>query len=106
MGEQQEPCGSWMVTEFMEGYEYAKRWCARVDGPCPFPGASPSKDAKRRCAALPGKQLFVTYGEDKLRTALAVLRDYNEGNIKELPAHVDAVFIAVDALRACLGETL
>ena len=47
------PCGSWRVLEFVEGYEYQKRWCSRTDGPCPYPGAPKSKTSERDCQSSP-----------------------------------------------------
>lgn len=101
-----EVCGSWRVTERLEGYPYRLRWCERRSGPCPFIGTEQGT-GDRRCGALPGQQLFVTYGEDKLGAAITDLSRAIE-SVKDLPDRptilTDTAYIARSALQACLGD--
>lgn len=103
-----EACGAWMVTEVFEGLDARVRWCERTAGPCPFPGARPAVNhGNRRCGALPGKVLYVTYGEDVLRAAAAELDAFAKNGMMDAPLpplRPETVYVALDALRACLDD--
>lgn len=50
-----EVCGSWRVIEHERGHEAVTLWCARVAGPCPFPGTDASRTVGNRgCAEVRG----------------------------------------------------
>lgn len=43
-----EPCGAYVVTEWIQGSAATLRWCERTYGPCPYVGADTMHDSNER----------------------------------------------------------
>lgn len=110
MGAQHEPCGSWRAVREYEGTASEVVWCARYEGPCPWPETKEAGD--RLCADSPTRRIRVTWAESAVQDAYDTVRDIwvalaDEAGTADLNrSHEQALAIAKDALVACGAEEL
>lgn len=103
-----EPCGVWVTTRFTDGERAETRWCGRITGPCPFPGADIPEDSDRLCGASPTKRLRVRWAESCVERARADLVGHlderRDDGLQVRTLNQESIEVAIAAIDSCSTE--